>query len=480
MKKQISRILSLLLALAMVFTLGACAGNNATSSEIEGGDLLDFGEEKGDGFSVDEGDGASGGKEADSNLVSQIGSGVTITDDDKVDLSSDDPFANIPNRLRGSTVVFACWGDEGHEKYQKVYKEFTKKTGIKVDIRNVDQSTYVATVTQQIAAGNAPDVLIDCYNFASQIEILQPMQNLIDINDPFWDQNIIKISTIKGNTYEVNSNKSCWQGHQFIVYNKKLFATNSIMSPGDYYKRGQWTFENALKCMRDITKISGNYGGVIMPDLIAASMGTPIISYDTTKAEFSNNISSSDVLAGYQFYATIKEEKIWETGMWYTHFNNGNVGLYDGNVYSCKFNGRFSTFEDSALAAVPMPTSYQGKATKQVGVYRAYGIAKNAKNPSAAAYFLRWFLDYSKYEEAGVKVFKNDSLKDFYYNTYVPLIEKEGINYSFYDTACGYLNKDSNTFIMVDDTGKAQLTGLLDSKKNELDSAVAALNAKLK
>ena len=479
MKKHFSRIFALLLALTMVFTLGACGGNNAANSEIQGGEILDFGDEKGDGFTVDEGKGDNGDG-AGTVTGDQLGAGVTITDKDKVDLSSGDPFANIPKRLKGSTVVFACWGDEGHEKYQKVYKEFTKKTGIKVDIRNVDQSNYVATVTQQIAAGNAPDVLVDCYNFASQIEILQPMQNLIDINDPFWDPNIIKISTIKGNTYEVNSNKSCWQGHQFIVYNKKLFATNSIMSPGDYYKRGQWTFENALKCMRDITKISGNYGGVIMPDLIAAAMGTPLISYDTSKAEFSNNISSADVLAGYQFYATIKEEKIWETGMWYTHFNNGNVGLYDGNVYSCKFNGRFSTFEDSALAAVPMPTSYQGKPTKQVGVYRAYGIAKNAKNPSAAAYFLRWFLDYSKYEEAGVKVFKNNSLKDFYYNEYVPMIEKEGINYSFYDTACGYLNKDSNTFIMVDDTGKAQLTGLLDSKKNELDSAVAALNAKLK
>ncbi len=466
MKKQISKILALLLTFAMVFTLSACGGD-------KGGEVLDFGDEKGDGFEVPE-------KEANSELLNQIGSGVTITEDDKVDLSSTDPFANIPKRLKGTTVTFACWGDEGHDKYQKVYKEFTKKTGIKVQIRNVDQSSYVATVTQQIAAGNAPDLLVDVYNFATQIEILQPLQNLIDLKDPFWDPNIIKISTIKGNTYEVNSNKSCWQGHQFIVYNKKLFATHSIMSPGDYYKRGQWTYENALKCMRDITKISGNYGGVIMPDLVAASMGTPIVSYDPATSRFTNNITAANVLSAYQFYATIKEEKIWETGMWYTHFNNGNVGVYDGNVYSIKFNGRFSTIEDSALAAVPFPSSYQGKPTKQVGLYRGYGIAKNAKNPSGAAYFLRWFLDYSKYEEAGVKVYKNDAVKDFYYNTYVPLIEKEGINYSFYDTACSYMNKDSNTFIMVDDSGKAQINGLLDSKKNELDSAVESLSSKLK
>ena len=466
MKKQITKILSLLLALTMVLSLSACGGNN-------GGEVLDFGDEKGEGFDVPE-------KEANSELLDQIGSGVTITDEDKVDLSSKDPFANVPNRLKGTTVTFACWGDEGHEKYQKVYKEFTKKTGIKVAIRNVNQTTYVATVTQQIAAGNAPDVLVDVYNFATQIQISQPLQNLIDLKDSFWDQNIIKISTIKGNTYEVNSNKSCWQGHQFIVYNKKLFATNSIMSPGDYYKRGQWTYENMLKCMRDITKTSGNYGGMVMPDLMAASMGTPVVSYDAAKSTFTNNVTSANVLSAYQLYATIKEEGIWETGMWYSHFNNGNVGLYDGNVYSIKFNGRFSTLEDSALAAVPFPSSYQGKATKQVGLYRGYGIAKNAKNPSGAAYFLRWFLDYSKYEEAGVKVFKNDEVKNFYYNTYIPLIEKEGINYSFYQTACSYINKDGNTYIQADDSGKAQIAGLLDSKKNELDSAAAALTSKLK
>lgn len=476
MKKQLSKILALLLTLVMLFTLGACGGNKGTNSDTDvGGDVLEFEDEKGEGFEV-----SSGEKEANSEVLEQIGSGVTITEEDKVDLSAKDPFANIPKRLRGTTVTFACWGDEGHEKYQKVYKEFTKKTGIKVAIRNVDQSTYVATVAQQIAAGNAPDVLVDCYNFATQIEILQPLQNLIDIKDPFWDQNIINISTINGNTYEVNSNKSCWQGHQFVVYNRKLFETHSIMSPGDYYKRGQWTFENALKCMRDITKVSGNYGGLIMPGLVAASMGTPVVSYDTTKAAFTNNVSHENVLAAYQFYATIKEEKIWETGMWYTHFNNGNVGIYDGSVHGLKFNGFYSSLEDSALAAVPMPTSYQGKPCKQVGLYRGYGIAKNAKNPSGAAYFLRWFLDYSKYEEAGVKVYKNNAVKDFYYNTYIPIIEKEGINYSFYETACSYLNKDGNTFFKIDDSGKAQINGVLAAKKNELDSAVAALNAKLK
>ena len=45
MKKQFSRILSAFLALALVFTLSACGAKKETSSEVEGGEILDFGEE---------------------------------------------------------------------------------------------------------------------------------------------------------------------------------------------------------------------------------------------------------------------------------------------------------------------------------------------------------------------------------------------------------------------------------------------------
>lgn len=474
MKKHLVRFLSLCLSLAILLTFAACGGE-APASEVQ--DVLDFEEEQGEGLTQDESketDGTTGNK-TDATIS---GSGTTVTD--KVEFDSKDPFANIPKRLRGSTVTFACWGDEGHDKYKKVYKAFTQKTGINVKIQNIDQKGYESTVMQRIAAGNAPDVLVDCYNFANMLEVLQPVENLVDIKDKFWDQDVIKISTVNGHTYGLSSLKSNWSGHKFIVYNKKLFEANSVMSPGDYYKRGQWTYENALKCMRDITKISGNYGGLISPFLMAASLGTPVVSYDTAKQTFVNNIKSANVLAAYQYYATIKEEHIWETGMWYNHFNNGNVGLYDSDVWSIKFNGRFAKFDDNSLVAVPMPTSYQGKPAKQVGVYRAYCIAKNAKNPEGGAYFLRWFLDYQNYKDAGVKVYKNEKLEDFYYNTYIPLIEKEGINYSFYETAMAYMGQDVNTYIQADESGKAQINGLLSSKSNEVDAAVKALNEKIK
>ena len=152
MKKQLVRIISLCLSLAMLLTFAAC-GNSGTTSD-QG--VLDFEEEQGEGLNQNESQEAG---TTDGDTIS--GGGTTVTD--KVEFNAEDPFSNIPKRLRGSTVTFACWGDEGHDKYKKVYKAFTQKTGINVKIQNIDQNGYESTVMQRIAAGNAPDVLVDCY-----------------------------------------------------------------------------------------------------------------------------------------------------------------------------------------------------------------------------------------------------------------------------------------------------------------------------
>ena len=135
MKKLLVRIISLSLCFAMFLTFAAC---DKSEPETEQG-VLDFEEEQGEGLSQEE------SKDAGTTSGATIsGSGETVSE--KVEFDSKDPFANIPKRLRGSTVTFACWGDEGHDKYKKVYKAFTQKTGINVKIQNIDQKGYESTV----------------------------------------------------------------------------------------------------------------------------------------------------------------------------------------------------------------------------------------------------------------------------------------------------------------------------------------------
>lgn len=472
MKKAILRILSLALCIMLVFTLGAC-GDKDTES---GAGLLDFGDETGDGLTKDDGTASNG---ASSAQGSNSSGGSSNGDGGSSSSSGDGYFDNIPARLKGTTVTFACWGDEGNSAYQPMIRAFTKKTGIKVKIENVEQGTYMSTVQQKIVAGKGPDVIVDCEAFATAISILQPIEKYIDLSDDFWDDDCTKITTVNGHTYEVNSKKSNWKDYNYLIYNKSLFTKNSIKSPGDYWKEGKWTYENALKCMRDMAK-TGNYGGDITSYTMAASLGTPMVSYDPATQTFKNNITNENVVKAWQFHRTLMDENIWEQGMWFTHFNNGSVGLYTGGVFNSKFNGRFSSMDGSLLAAVPMPVSYEGKELKQVATHRGYGIAKNAANPEGAAYFLRWFLDYQNYKDAGVKVFKNSEIENWYFKEYIPYVEKVGVTYDFYQCALKILKEDANQYIEIKTEGKEQIPALLASKVNEVDSAIKELNSLLK
>lgn len=130
MKKQ-TRVLAFLLCFVMLFSFAGCGKGKETTSEPEDtGVLIDGFEDEtvstnqnaDDGENVTQSGSSSNGNNGGSNNGGSNNGGSS---------SNADPFANIPSRLRGTTVVFAHFGDEGAAEYEKVLKAFTKKTGIK-------------------------------------------------------------------------------------------------------------------------------------------------------------------------------------------------------------------------------------------------------------------------------------------------------------------------------------------------------------
>ncbi len=432
MKKQ-TRLLAVFICLIMLFSFAGCGNSDQTSSDDQNlnndtGVLIDDFEDEtvpgtqGDGSDVqgtNSGGGNTGGNNTGGNSTGGNNTGGS---------SGSDPFANIPSRLKGTTVVFAHFGDEGAAEYEKVLKAFTKKTGIKYKLVSYNQGEYVAQVSKQIAAKSGPDVIICNDTFPSALEIAQPLQNYIDLNDDFWDDEITNISTVGGNTYFVNSLEGVWENIDAVFFNKTLFANNGITSPLDYYNNGQWTYENLKKCAEEIKKL-GYVGGCVDADKINTGLGTPMVGYDPKTATF-KAATSSQLAVGYQFRAQIFREGLWSATDWWGTFGNGNIGLYVSGFYGAKYNGYFKDMDDNAIAMVPMPKSIDGKTVKATGSFRGYGIAKNAKNPEGAAYLLRYFLDYEYYSGAGANVFKNKNLEEMAF-TIMDDIRKNGRNFDF-------------------------------------------------
>lgn len=490
MKKQI-KLFALMLAIAMLFGAVGCnkANTSSNSSEGEAGVLLGFDDETVDannGEGADSGSSGgsstSGGNSASGSNGSQGNSGDngggTVVEK-PVDVSGSDPFANIPSRLKGTTVTFAHFGDEGAAEYEKVLKAFTKKTGIKYKLVSFNQAEYVAQVSKQIAAKSGPDVIICNDTFPAALEIAQPLQNIVNLEDDFWDDNITNICTVGGNTYFVNSLNSVWENIDAVFYNKTIFSNNGLTSPLDYYNNGQWTWENFRKCAEEVKKL-GYVGGYADADKINTSLGSPMVNYDPKTAAFSGS-SASALSVGYQFAAQMFKDGLWSSSDWWGTFANGKIGLITSGLYGAKYNGFFKDADNNMLGMVPMPSSLNGKECKPTGSLRAYGIAKGAKNPEGAVYLLRYFLDYSYYSSAGANVFKNKNLEKMTFDHVIPEVKKKGMIFDYSGGAFELSNSEAMSEISTD-AGRAdpaQVSSVLSGKQNLIDTAAQKANDKI-
>lgn len=465
--RRVIRFLSVLLCVVMVFSLCACGGN--TNS----GTMVGFDDENAS-MAGGNGNATSTGTAGDDTVSADVG-GVKV--ESKVDLTGSDPFANIPKYLKGKTITFAHYGDEGATEYQKLGASFEKKTGIKVKWVSYNQGEYVAMVAKQINGGAAPDIIICTDTFPSFLEIAQPLQDIIDLNDDFWDDNIVKLGTVGKNSYMVNSLESVWNSVDMVFYNKQIFSSNGLTNPSDYYKAGKWSYENLKKCMEDVVK-AGKIGGAIDSFILNNALGTASMMYDADKKQFYAQNEKS--VEGMRFVSEAYKEGLWSGNAYWGTFASGNIGLFVTSAWGTKYNGWFKDIDDNVLAAVPLPTSYKGKTVKNSAGVRGYGIAKGSNNPEAAAYFLRYYLDYEYYDDAGANVFKNKSLENVYFNQVIPQLKKTGVNYDFSNLDALYGANDYDNWRKKVERGEpAQVATEVTARNNVVQEVVKKANEKL-
>ena len=131
------------------------------------------------------------------------------------------------NGLRGTTVIFATWEDMRGSADAKTITNFTKKTGIKVSIKKINMNDYITKVSAQIAAGSAPDVIIDNQMFPRTVPLLQPLSSGdVNVGDSIFDQAIVKLGTVKGKNYLVGRKGDV--RFYILAYNKAVFRENGI------------------------------------------------------------------------------------------------------------------------------------------------------------------------------------------------------------------------------------------------------------
>lgn len=379
---MLKKILSLLLTVAVVLSLVAMAG---------------CGKEKG----------------ANNSGVASTASGVDA-------LAEEEYFLDVPSELKGTKVQFATWIAHDTTDTGEVLAKFEQVTGIKPEIVLVNQEDYTVKLAALINAGQSPDVLVENGDFPSSIALLTPLtkeETGLDVTDPFWDQKVVDFYTVGKYPYLVNGSHSSWDLASSLTYfNKTVLEENGIKSPSEYAAENNWTLDSMKTLMRQINQACGynNPGTEVTDYVIATIFGGQIISWDTTTDTFANKINSQEMTEAYQWLLQCKEEGLLKYNS--EHGNDiqqGKGALQLTAAYGLRSRpGWFYEMDLDDLAFELLPKKDASSEQPYTGTARAYGICKGSKNPKAATYFLRWFLNEDHYNLN--QVFKNDEAVTIY------------------------------------------------------------------
>ena len=111
-----------------------------------------------------------------------------------------------------------------------------------------------STILGAVNAGDRPDLLM----FNQEI----PGAANLGIAKAFTEEEYKAISDIIGTSLLdcMNYKGECygillpWSGATWFQYNETLFETYGVKTPLEYYKEGEWTWENMEKCFESVTK----------------------------------------------------------------------------------------------------------------------------------------------------------------------------------------------------------------------------------
>ncbi|MBQ0111211.1 MAG: extracellular solute-binding protein [Oscillospiraceae bacterium] len=290
---------------------------------------------------------------------------------------------------------------------QAAIDAFENATGCTV--RTTVSSKYSAELQLLISQNDSPDVvMIDSDKDWPELAVTscQPLDKYtFRLDDGCWNKNQMNTMTAKGKTFGVAVTGSFLnEDVNYVVYYfpSVLKSAGITTMPYDLWKSGKWNWDaahNIAKTFYDKTQKTGIE--FLDRDAWADSCGIGLTSYDYKDSKFVNNIVDANkkkTIAG----AWSQLSRLNAAGLCSEGFDTKKVGRGDCGMY-CSISYGINTENDwfgsvkltggvKSIECVPVPAATQNSAYVPFRS-KCWGVAKGAKNPEGAAYFLRYFLD---------------------------------------------------------------------------------------
>ena len=312
-----------------------------------------------------------------------------------------DPYAKIPSNLKGTTVRMLTWvALTDYDK--KVISDFTAKTGIKVVPTVTTYGLYPTRLAAAVTSGASPDMMgMHARWWPSFItkNLVQPITvGDFDLEkDIAYDKTIMDMAKWGGKYYgiAIRGSNQCTL-NRMVFYNKNMFLRAKLKTPTQLWAEGKWNWDTYLEAAKTLTKEENGkqiYGmGVSNFDAVMLSADTDYVKFKTTgdSTKIINNLSDQKLVKAFQYY--INADSVYKVrGGNLEAFINGTVATFAGEDDLLLKGSLLSKMTDP-WGVVPFP-SPAGQKHINPSATNLWGIAVGAKNPKAASYFMRYFLD---------------------------------------------------------------------------------------
>ncbi len=401
MKKILWRSLMVILSITMMISCFSACGEDNNSSDkdvdVTSSDTSSTEDNGSENDSTASGDTTNGSSQSGSSTQSSSTQSGTTTGS-----KFENAYKGI-EKYKGKTIKAVLWYvPQASEK--KAIKAFEDKYGIKVEIESTanNAEVYNTRVAQIISSGESCDVCLvqNTTLFTYAKNILKSLDSIktFQKNDPAYDLEQMNTLKVRGKYYGINV-KDSWQTDEEVMYfNPNAFKNRGVKSPAEYYKEGNWNWDTFLECAKAMTyadKGTQYYGYTATKwYTFINSAGIDLVTYDGAK--LTNNINNQTLLKAMTFTNELYNKyKVCSSKFYDTNgFNNGTVAMFSNLTYSMtKAETAFSDLASGvAVDAVPFP-SPKGSKNYVPASYKGFGVMKSSKNPEAAVYFIRWFLD---------------------------------------------------------------------------------------
>ena len=484
MAKRFASILALLLAVMMLFA--ACGPDEATS-DVSGDDqtetsseTIETSSEPGD---VTETSAPTTNDKSSTAKPTSTSSGKSNGGQYNAFNNSGEKniFKNVPKSAKGEVHVL-MWR-KYHKSEQLLVDQFQKLTGIKVKTTVTTEKEYPTKLVSMVSGGNSPDVVMfQSNNFPGLVtKSLQSLnKKYFQLDSDCWNKNYMDAYRINGVYFGVAmpSSWSCEDCTYVTYYSPQILKNCGVKeTPYQLYQKNQWNWDTQADIIRKVKNKGFTGLSLHSFDMFMLSAGVDFAKYDGSK--YTNQLGSvkgnSLLTNAWMEVAELKQDDC-VTGWDLNNVQQGKVGLFTAISYGLYNEGTWFTSSFAKnLEAVPVAGPKGGTAYTPVRP-KVWGVPKKAKNPEGAAYFLRYFLDTSEFDQSST--FHNKQFETVYKKITSTSAKKTVMHGS---GVADYVESDTYSRICnaLATTTPANITTQLNSKKGSVQTGIARANKDL-